>query len=207
MPFTHMKVLQYQELYRIAKSEIDEMDKVTESVAVLTGKTTRQVDEMPVTEFNKLATEAINSFKEEISPKAEKSFEVNGRTYYLLYEPGKLTRGQYVTLQHFLQMDVVENCHYILAALTYDKKTGKHDSDRLQEIADDILDADFKVVYSSCLFFCKLFTYSISNLRGYLGREMKKKGMRKEEVNQLLKNFKSVMDGFTMPKESQSLKE
>ncbi len=201
-----MKVLQYQELYRIAKSEVDEMEKVTESVAVLTGKTTREVDEMPVTEFNRLANQATQELQVEIKPDPQKSFDVNGKKYYLLYEPGKLTRGQYVTLQHFLQMDVIENCHYLLACLTYDPKTKKHESDKLEEIAQDILDADFKVVYSACLFFCQLFTAFISSMWVYLEKEMRG-AMTKKEMSVLLTGFKSVMDGFAMPKRTQSLKE
>ncbi len=48
--FENMTLGQYQALYSIQKTDLDELDKVTESVAILTGKTNREVEDMPVTE-------------------------------------------------------------------------------------------------------------------------------------------------------------
>jgi len=194
---------QYQSLYAITKSELDEWDRVTESVAVVTGKTSREVEDMPVMEFNTQAKIVTDILTTEIIIAAKKIIEVNGRSYGILYEPSKLTRGQYVTIQHFLQGDLIDNCHLIMASLTYNPKTKKHEAERHNEIAEDFKDVDFAIIYSACVFFCDLFKTFIKSLQDYLVKETK---MNKMEVQKILGDFSSVMDGFIPQSKLQNLK-
>lgn len=196
---------QYQELYAIQKSELHELEKITESVSVLTGKTARELDEMPVLEFNKLASEINKELSKEI-PKAEpqKIIKCENNSYGICYEPSKLNRGQYVTVLHFMKGDLIANCHLIISSLTYNPKTKKHEADKHALIAEDIKSAKFIDIYSACVFFCGLFRNSINSLQGFLEKELMMKGIK--EANKTLKDLITVMDGYIQPNGLQILK-
>lgn len=199
---------QYQELYAIQKSDLDELDKITESVSVLSGKTARELDEMPVVEFNKLASklnEALSCDLPKTNPK--KFIECEKSVYGLYYEPSQLNRGQYVTVLHFMNGDVISNCHLIMASITYNPKTKKHEAEKHTSIAEDIKSAKFIDVYAACVFFCSLLKNSINSLQGFLEKETSRKGVKKEIVRRVLMDLLIVMDGFTQPKGLQTLKE
>jgi hypothetical protein len=178
---------QYQELYAIQKSDLDELDKITESVSVLSGKTIRELDEMPVIEFNKLSQKLTEALSREIPKTNPKKFiECEKSVYGICYEPSKLNRGQYVTALHFMGGDIISNCHLIIASITYNPKTKKHESENHALIAEDIKSAKFIDVYAACVFFCNLLKNSIYSLRGYLEKEASRKGVNKEKVQKVL---------------------
>ena len=47
-----MTLGQFQEIYKISRSDIDEEDKMTEMVAAMTGRTPNEVDSLSIPEFN-----------------------------------------------------------------------------------------------------------------------------------------------------------
>jgi len=193
-----LTVGQFQEIYKVQKSEMDEEEKMTEMVSILSGKTIREVEDMPITEFTKLANDIKEVLRQEL-PVAEPK-KIIGK-YGITYEPAKLNRGQYITVNHFMKGDSIDNCHLILASLTYDPKTGKHDADNHKKIAEDLQEANFLDAYSACVFFSHLFKVSISSLRDFLVLELSKKG-KGQEMKDLLKD----LDGFIMPNKLQTLK-
>lgn len=187
---------QYQELYAIQKSDIDELEKITESVAVLSGMTARQLDELPVIEFNKLANNVMAILSKELPPSdPKKIIQCEDSEYGISYEPAKLNRGQYVTVLHFMKGDLIANCHLILASLSYNVRTKKHEAENHAAIAEDIKSAKFMDVYSACVFFCELFRNSISSLQGFLEKEMKRTGKQKE-VKKAITDLIKIMDGY-----------
>jgi hypothetical protein len=202
---------QFQMLYRISKDEgLHYLDKVTESVAVLSGKTVRQVEDMDMQEFNKLATRVTEILTKEIVSEPKRVLKVNGKMYGITYEPAKLRAGQYIEIQHFLQGDFIENLHYILASLTYPvKKTlfglrkGKNNSMNHEQISFDMQDVKMIDAYSACVFFCEVLKVSIEGLRDYLAKET---GMKKQEIQELLTGFTQSMDGLIQPNKLQTLR-
>ena len=111
-----LTVGQYQQLYIIAKSEDDELDKSMQSVEVITGKS---ADDMPLNEFNKLSREivaAINSQRLNTKPV---SFLKSGKKLYQVnYKVGTLRAGQNAELQHWLKdKDWIQNMDKILASI------------------------------------------------------------------------------------------
>ncbi len=49
--FDTMTVGEFQALYAVQKSDMDPLDKITESIAILASKTHREVEDMPVLEL------------------------------------------------------------------------------------------------------------------------------------------------------------
>ena len=194
---------QFQEIWRIHKSDIQDEEKLTEMVAVLSGKSPNEVDQLTIPEFNKLAAQVKEILSQEFKTDKPQR-ELCG--YGVCYEPAKLSRGQYVTLMHFMKGDVVENAHLILASITYNLKTKKHESDKHQEIAEALQDAQVSEVLPVCFFFSKLFVDSMSSLKSYLVAEMMKKGMSPRIALDYLTTLMDGLDGFITPKEWQSLR-
>jgi hypothetical protein len=213
--FNSLTVWQYQELYRIAKSDMDGLDKMTESVAVLIGKTNRDIEDMPLPEFNRLSAEISKIFesaKLEADPK--RIIDTGTRKYGITYEPKNLRAGQYIEVQEFGKGDIIENLHLIMASISYPVKknfwgrwvAGKNDSSRHEIVANDMLSAKFIDVYSACVFFCHLLKNSIVGLESYLEKRMKQEGLNKNLTKLLMMDLAAALDGFIPPLKSQNTK-
>lgn len=185
---------QFQEIYKINKSEIDPEEKMTEMVSVLAEKTVQEVDTMTVPDFNKLSSEIVKILSNPL-PETKPSRTISG--FPIVYEPAKLSRGQYVTIVHFMKQDVIENCHYILASLTYNEKTGRHESEKHKEIAEKMQDAKLTEVYPATVFFCQLFRASMQSLQSFFLKAMMTKGMKAKEAQKLMAGLMKGLDGFT----------
>lgn len=205
-----LTVGQYQHLYRIHRSGSDETDKTIESVSVLTGLPENKVEEMLIPDFNRVGIELARVFSSELKAEPKTFIDISGKRYGINYLPHTLTAGQYVEIQTWMQRGVIENLHLIFASLVYEvigwgifKKRLKYNAANHPVISEKILDCRFIDVYSSCVFFLKLWNASIKSLSGYLVKEAMKKGMSRKEMQEILKK---ISDGFTVPKKSQILK-
>lgn len=202
----NITVGQFQELYKIQKSDQDQYDKMTESVALLTDKTVREVEDLSIPEFNKLASQITSlwdQYKNIPERQAPKYLVGHGITY----EPGKLTRGQYVTCMHFVKGDMIENMHLVMASISYDPKTKKHDTDNHLVIAEQIQSALFLDVHASCVFFYHLFTRSIKTLETFFLKRMIQEGMNPKVARRYLQALWKDLDGFTSVNGLPTLKE
>jgi len=208
-----LTVGQFQTLYAIQKSNQDELDKVTDCVAVLTGRTSAEVDDMPLSEFNAIAGQIAAVFSQPMpEAKAKQIIKANGKEYGITYEPGKLRAGQYVEYQGWIQGDLVDNLHLIMASLSYPikrfgwlRKKGKNDSSNHEQVANDFKEAKFIDVYAACLFFCEVLKGSIKALEGFLSRELRGT-MTQMEVRELVTALLKNLDGYTPQSRSQTLR-
>lgn len=199
-----MTLGQFQEIYKVQKSDIDREEKLTEMVAILANKTVNEVEAMKVPDFEKLAIKVKEALREPlVTQKPEEALNgyhkpeklIGG--YGITYELGKLDRGQYVTVMHFLQGDYIENAHLILASITYNQKTLQHESDRHQQIADELQEVDLAIIAPCLLFFCHVFETSIKSLGSYLGKQLTK-GKNPQEASYLLTTLTAALDGYSM---------
>lgn len=177
---------------------------MTEMVSVLSGKTVSEVEAMTIPDFNKLAKEISEELKKPL-PDGKPSKHIKGHA--INYEPAKLSRGQHITVQHFIKGDIIDNAHLILASLTYNEKTKKHEADKHIKMAEELQGADLTDVLPSCVFFCNLFAASIRSLENYLLKELLSKGMKPEIALQQMTTLMNGLDGYIMLNRSQTLKE
>lgn len=204
----------FQQLYAISQMEMDELDKSILLVQTLLDKSQFEVETMKVSKFNKVCAHIGKSFelfgKELEAGKPKQLVKVNGRWYFLNYEITKkpMNAGRYVEVATF-STDVIGNLHKILASMANPMeltwkgfKIKKYDATDHEQIAEDMLQLDFKVAYHAAVFFCALFTESMRALLHSL--ELPKE--KKEEANQIVQNLTKTMGGFIQPKWSQNLK-
>lgn len=188
---------QFQEIYALQKSELSDEDKMTEMVAIISGKSTKEVEEMLLPDFNKLASE-VTTYLSNPLPEAKPKRIMAG--VGILYEPAKMNRGQCITINHFISKDVIANAHYILAALSYDLKTKKNEPGKHEEIAENIKDVPMSEAVASCLFFCQLYNVSMLSLQNYLEGAMMMKGMNLTIAKKQLTDLMTASAGYIMPK-------
>lgn len=213
-----LSIKQFQELYFIAKSEDEDIDKSIKMVGVVTGLVPEKVEQLKMVKFNKLCADIQTKFElltaKMMKGKPAKYVSVNGRTYQLNYKIDKepINAGKYVEAITFGK-DVIDNLHKILATMATPVKFNwrkmkykAYERDHV-DIATDMEDVDFEVAYHAAVFFYLLYRVSMQISLPYLIREAKKKGVAEDTTRQLLNDSIKILDGLPMPKWSQISKE
>lgn len=210
MRWSDITVSQFQDIHRLSlDTDLDDMDKVTRSIAILFNKTENEVDNMAMYEFSNLAKQCNFLFTDTIPGKPEKYISIGSKKYGIQYDPKKLTHRQYVEVIHFSEKPI-ENMHLIMASLVQPVRFGlwrKNKASDHEKIAHDMLNARVIDVYHSCVFFCKLYANLIGVIRGSLVSEMMMKGLTKDQSESLVSHSQNAMDGFIQPEKWQLLKD
>ena len=196
-----LTVGQYQQLYAIAKSDEDELDKSLQSVEIITGKS---AEDMPLNEFNKLSREIVSSINSQRLNTSPVSFLKSGnKLYQVNYKIGTLRAGQNVELQAWLkEKDWIRNMDKILASVVVPIKKylwvrlpGKNQSENHEQVAEDMQAVDFSEAFGCVVFFCKIFAGSINAILPSLAKQMPK--MERQKLLTLQTDLMKTMDGFT----------
>lgn len=208
-----LTVGQYQQLYAVAKSDLPVEEKQTQSVAILTGKTDEEVDNMPMIEFLALAREATASVGElRLNTKPVSFLRSGKKLYQVNYKVGTLRAGQNTELQHWLkEADWIGNMDKILASIVVPIKSylwvklpTRNRSEDHEKVSEDMQQVDFSEAYGSVVFFCKVFAASINGIQPFLGKAMTKAGKTREEIQDFQTALTKTLDGFTTQSEWQN---
>jgi hypothetical protein len=198
---------QFQDIHKLSTdTELDEMEKISRVICIIFNKTETEVDEMRLSEFNKLASECATFLKtDKIPGKPVRSFRVGLNKYTINYKPTSLKHRQYVEILHFASKPV-ENMHNIMASLVNPVKWGIRRDNKADDhsiVANDMLNAPLLAVYHSCVFFCKLYKDLIVHIQDYLIKEMMQKGATMKQAQELVTSSIAAMDGFIPLKKPQ----
>lgn len=210
-----MTILQFQQLYFITQSKDHDLDKSIKMAGAVTGLTPEQVELMPMPKFNKLCAKINKQFellhKDYMKGKPKSIVFIKGRWYKLHYRVDRqpVNAGRFVEVAAF-GADVIPNLHKIMASIAEPVRLtmrGFVPYERLHEdIATDMESLNFEAAYHAAVFFYTLYGVSMNAIRPYLVKELVRKGVRIEEAEEQLKSLSLLLDGFTTPKWSQSLK-
>lgn len=210
-----MTIQQFQELYYIAQSTDFDLDKSIKMVGAVTGKTPEQVELMPIDKFNKLCARVTKEFevldKRLYKTKPKSLILASGRLYKINYEINKppINAGKYVEVITFGK-EVIPNLHRIMASIVTPVKwrLGKLIPYELDhwEIARDMERMSFEAAYHAAVFFYTHYSVSMKLIQPFLIKELMKKGVAREKAEEVLSSSSSILDGFTTPKWSQTLK-
>lgn len=211
-----MTIKQVQELYYIAESTDISIDKSIKMVGVVTGLTPEKVEDMKMDKFNKVCRLIKKQF-DVFSTKLERGkplnyIHVNGRTYRLVYDitNPKMNAGKYVEAATF-SSDVINNLHKIMAtmAIPVKRKWFKFEPYEREhkDIAADMEAVNFEAAYHAAVFFYTHYRVSMQLIHPYLVKQLVKEGAKEMEVEAILKDSLTVLDGFTMPRWSLNMRE
>lgn len=196
---------QYQELYKISKSDDDETEKDLQAVSVMTGKTVTEVEDMLMADFKKVRTEAYNALsKVQTTNKPASFLKANGKLYQLNYKVASITAGQHTEVQWWLkEKDWIVNMDKILASIAVEvrrygwiKLPAKVQPDHATK-AEDMQAVDFTTAYGCVVFFCKVFSVSMKGFLPSLEKQMKAKGRTQKEIELFWTDLMKTLDGFT----------
>jgi hypothetical protein len=205
-----MTIKQFQELYYVATSDDMDFDKSIKMVGIVTGKTPEQVERMSMIKFNFLCGMVHRQFKifekDLMKGKPKKIVRVGKRFYKINYDVTKCKSSTYVEVSTF-STDIIQNLHKIMASIVTPVKFKWGKWVEHEELASDLEQMDFEVAYHAAVFFYTLFNASMQVIQPYLVNEMIKKGIAKEKAEKILMNSQSILDGFTMPRWSQTSRE
>ncbi len=146
----------------------------------------------------------LTFLSDEITGKVNRKVKVNGRRYYFEKDARKITGGQWITINHFLDSDDIEgNLHNLLACFAYDVKwfSKKHNGKAHARIAEDMLDLPVSFVKPLTDFFLLDWVNSLKNTAVYLdvkGRLLKRKAEKE------LARSKASTDGSTQSTDLQT---
>jgi hypothetical protein len=207
-----MTIKQFQELYYVATSEDLDFDKSIKMVGIVTKKTPEQVEAMSMIRFNLLCARVHNEFKifekDLLKSNPRKIVRVGKKFYRINYDVTKAKASTYVEVATF-STDVIENLHKLMASIVTPIKFrwGKWVETEHEDLAKEMESMDFEAAYHSAVFFYTLFNVSMQVIQPYLISEMTKKGITKEKATEVLMTSQSILDGFTMPRWSQTSKQ
>jgi hypothetical protein len=205
-----MTIKQFQELYYVATSEDIDLDKSIKMVGIVTKKTPEQVEAMSMIRFNLLCGRVHNEFKifekDLMKGKPRKIVRVGKRFYKINYDVAKCKASTYVEVATF-STDIIQNLHKIMASIVTPVRFKWGKWVEHEELATDLEKMDFEVAYHAAVFFYTLFNVSMQVIQPYLVAEMTKKGIAKEKAMEVLTISQNILDGFTMPRWSQTSKE
>jgi len=191
---------QFQHILKIQDSSLDPFEQGVEIVGTITGKTGKQLEEMPILEFNHLSAEvskAITDVVNQAKAKRVARLHCGKHTYQLEHNIKKMNYGQWVTVMHFVKNEPIKNAHLILATIARPVRWGykfKGNHAHHNIYAEHILDAPVNEVYNACLFFCKLFKVSLAAILDYSTTQEEMK--QHPQILRGLQDSISIMDGF-----------
>lgn len=210
----NITVKQFQLIYSVICSDRDDIDKQTAVLCLLLNTTPAIIEDMAVVDYNKLCQQTAFIFSKDIPGKPVQIIKAAGKRYAIEYNPKKYKQRQYVETQHFLKGDTIANLHLLMASNVREvkgrwlfQKVLANDSNRHEDVANDLLDASFINVYHSCVFFCKLFRAYMVSFQDYLTKEMTKENPTiARPLNETMSSFIHILDGYTTPDKLQTSK-
>ena len=207
-----MTIKQFQELYYVATSKDLDFDKSIKMVGIVTKKTPEQVELMSMKKFNYLCNKVHNEFKifekDLLKRKPKKIVRVGNQFYRINYDVAKAKASTYVEVSTF-STDIIQNLHKIMASIVtpIKLKWGKWVEIEHEDLAKEMEKMSFEAAYQSAVFFYTLFNVSMTIIQPYLIDEIMKKGVSKEKATEILTSSQNILDGFIMPKWSQTSKQ
>jgi hypothetical protein len=215
-----LTVEQYQHIYSVMTSDADDVTKQIRILSSLLNIPEHEVEAMPIDEFRNKCAKIAYLFTMKIPGKAKRYIKANGKLYKPQYKLNKFRFGQYVEVLSF-SGSYIDDLHKLMASICdpvkrkwygavvpvkknlFDDKAeigtevGKNDSNKHEEIANDLLQARFIDVYHTAVFFYRVLRGSIKIMKDSLVEEMSQK-MGRETANQLMTVLLNDMDG-TIP--------
>ena len=205
MNWKDVTVWQWQQIQNLlSKREgLTELDIAVKSLEILTYQTEAQIDSLSIKELNEQLKEITFITESAPTPKPSDYIKVGKKRYRCVYDIRNIPYSRYLETKFFGD-DIINNLHKIAASMVMPMKltwrgwkVAKYDASKHEEYAEDLLSASFESVYGSVVFFCQVFSESITSLKDYLKEELMKNGMEKLEAEVTIMALCNVMDGFT----------
>lgn len=208
--WNNITIEDYQHIYGIIIDEnLTDLDKEVKLIALVHELTEEEIDNLSFDKFREMKEALSFLHNGKIEGKLKNIIKVNGTEYQMTLDAFKITYGQYVDLTTFMNADggLIGNLHMVMASLAMPVRKnwlgqrilGKYGSKPHNEVAEDMLKANFSDCHHACVFFCKLISDLTKVTLSYSIKQiLKEKRVTKQKLREILKPLKAGGDGFTM---------
>ena len=160
--YKEMTLQMYEHLSKIAESDTDDIEKQIQMVSVLTGKTTKEVEDLPISVYHDLAKKTVFLMREpEIEQIKSNTVKINERVYVITNDVTKITTAQYIDFQEYMKQG--KNLANVLSTLLVPKGEKYGDADFL-EVKKDIERLPICTALGLYAFFLQRFAKLIANM-------------------------------------------
>ena len=160
--YKEMTLQMYEHLSKIAESDTDDIEKQIQMVSVLTGKTTKEVEDLPISVYHDLAKKTVFLMREpEIEQIKSNTVKINERVYVITNDVTKITTAQYIDFQEYMKQG--KNLANVLSTLLVPKGEKYGEADFL-EVKKDIERLPICTALGLYAFFLQRFAKLIGNM-------------------------------------------
>jgi len=160
--YKEMTLQMYEHLSKIAESDTDDIEKQIQMVSVLTGKTTKEVEDLPISVYHDLAKKTVFLMREPaIEQIKSNTVKINERVYVITNDVTKITTAQYIDFQEYMKQG--KNLANVLSTLLVPKGEKYGDADFL-EVKKDIERLPICTALGLYAFFLQRFAKLIGNM-------------------------------------------
>lgn len=179
-----LTVNEFIQLEQLLKSDIPESYRTVNVVALLDNKSVDEIENIPATEFMKLARQL--SFIEE-KPSAngvEDKYEINGRKYHLKANITQISTAQYIDHQNYMKEEIRDLTKLLSVWLIPEghEYGDGYDMDQVIKDCGDMLLAD---ALGISFFFPKQLAAYILILKESLSKNLTELEMEKNQIEEL----------------------
>lgn len=160
--YKEMTLQMYEHLSKIAESDTDDIEKQIQMVSVLTGKSVKEVEDLPISVYHDLAKKTVFLMREpEIEQTKSNTVKINERVYVITNDVTKITTAQYIDFQEYMKQG--KNLANVLSTLLVPKGEKYGDADFL-EVKKDIERLPICTALGLYAFFLQRFAKLIGNM-------------------------------------------
>jgi hypothetical protein len=206
MTWNDINLYQYQQIIEANKIEYP-IDRIDRLIAIVNNWTANQVNDLNVEKYN-AEVKRLAFLDTEPDGQPVKYIDVNGKRYKCIYDVRKMPSARYIESKVF-QTDLIPNLHKLAASMVIPMKKTiwgwkevSYDSIMHPVYSEDMLEAKFKDIYHSIVFFYHVYRIWIEVSKGYLKIQLQMQGVNQSE--KALADLLNIMDGSIAPHKLQN---
>lgn len=159
--YKEMTLQMYEHLSKIAESDTDDIEKQIQMVSVLTGKSVKEVEDLPISVYHDLAKKTVFLMREPaVEQIKSNTVKINERVYVITNDVTKITTAQYIDFQEYMKQG--KNLTNVLSTLLVPKWEKYGEADFL-EVKKDIERLPICTALGLYAFFLQRFAKLIAN--------------------------------------------
>ena len=159
--YKEMTLQMYEHLSKIAESDTEDIEKQIQMASVLTGKSVKEVEDLPISEYHSLAKKTVFLMREPaVEQIKSNTVKINERVYVITNDVTKITTAQYIDFQEYMKQG--KNLANVLSTLLVPKGEKYGEADFL-EVKKDIERLPICTALGLYAFFLKRFAKLIAN--------------------------------------------
>lgn len=159
--YKEMTLQMYEHLSKIAESDTDDIEKQIQMVSVLTGKSVKDVEDLPISVYHDLAKKTVFLMREPaVEQIKSNTVKINERVYVITNDVTKITTAQYIDFQEYMKQG--KNLANVLSTLLVPKGEKYGEADFL-EVKKNIERLPICTALGLYAFFLQRFAKLIAN--------------------------------------------